>query len=207
MDTYSLGMSKIFQKKETRRSELIPVITQAFVDLGYNRATTAELARRCELRENELYRLWDSKKSMFISAIQCIYAGTMSEWESLAKSRGNESLAEKIISYQAANHGKAGFFRIIFAGLQEVNDPEIKSALREMYQQFHSTFVTLILEHHGESDAKTADEAVAEAKLVAWALIGIGAIADIDRSINLTSATQRKRLINGVGRDLLEMLA
>ena len=37
-----------------KRRELLPVIARAFAELGYRRATTAELARRCGVRENIL---------------------------------------------------------------------------------------------------------------------------------------------------------
>ena len=53
-----------------RRRELIPVIARAFTELGYRRSTTAELARRCEVQENILYRLWPDKRAMFIAAIE-----------------------------------------------------------------------------------------------------------------------------------------
>ena len=37
--------------------ELLPVVARAFAELGYRRTTTADLARRCGVRENVLYRL------------------------------------------------------------------------------------------------------------------------------------------------------
>ena len=33
-----------------RRKQLLPVIARAFAELGYRRATTAELAQRCKVR-------------------------------------------------------------------------------------------------------------------------------------------------------------
>ena len=40
-----------------RRRELAPVLARAFAELGYRRATTAELAERCGVQEKALYRL------------------------------------------------------------------------------------------------------------------------------------------------------
>ena len=52
-----------------KRNELLPIIAETFTRLGFRRTTTAELAKRCKVRENILYRLWPDKKAMFIAAI------------------------------------------------------------------------------------------------------------------------------------------
>ena len=44
-------------KADERRRELLPLVAEAFSELGYRRATTAELAARCGVQENILYRL------------------------------------------------------------------------------------------------------------------------------------------------------
>ena len=56
-----------------RRRELTPIVARTFAELGFRRTTTAELARRCGVRENVLYRLWPDKKAMFIAAIEYVY--------------------------------------------------------------------------------------------------------------------------------------
>ena len=45
-------------QSDQRRRELLPVVTDAFAELGYRRTSTAELAERCNVRVNILYRLW-----------------------------------------------------------------------------------------------------------------------------------------------------
>ena len=56
-----------------KRDELLPAMAQTFTELGYRRTTTAELSRRCRVQENILYRLWPSKKGMFLAAIDFVY--------------------------------------------------------------------------------------------------------------------------------------
>ncbi len=58
---------------DSRRKELMPIVTGAFSELGYRRTTTAELAKRCGVRENILYRLWPDKKAMFVASIEYVY--------------------------------------------------------------------------------------------------------------------------------------
>ena len=58
---------------DEQRKRLLPVVCEVFSELGYHRTTTAELARRCGVRENILYRLWQDKKAMFLAAIDDIF--------------------------------------------------------------------------------------------------------------------------------------
>lgn len=191
------------RKQEQRRAELSPVLADAFAELGYRRATTAELAARCDLRENELYRLWKSKKEMFICAIQGIYDSTIARWNDVLQKSRSKSAAETILDHQASNHGHAKFYRIVFSGLQESNDPEIKAVLKNLYRQFHAVIVDLVAEHRGVEKSQLTDDEFLEIQLTAWALIGVGAMTDIDLTLGLSSARKRKQLIQQMGNKLL----
>lgn len=193
---------------EQRRVRLLPILTQAFIELGFRRATTAELAARCHLRENELYRIWKNKKAMFIDAVQQVYDTTLKAWSQLSVADESTSMAERALAHQAINQGRMGFYRIVFAGLQETDDAEIKAALKKLYRKFHESIVEMMLEHHAVSLADMSRAKKAEARnraeLAAWAMIGLGAIADIDRCVKLTSAQKRQHLMKTVGKTLLE---
>ena len=194
-----------------RRSRLLPILTKAFIDLGYRRATTAELAKRCGLRENELYRIWKNKKAMFIDAVQQVYDNTMKDWSKLADAEDSSSMAERVLAHQASNHGRMRFYRIVFAGLQETDDVEIRAALRDLYRKFHKSVVEMLVQHHAGSNPDNAqdtqEEVESRAESAAWALIGLGAIVDIDRSVKLTSADRRQELIETIGKTLLKFPA
>jgi AcrR family transcriptional regulator len=197
------------ETQEERRSRLLPILTQAFIDLGFRRATTAELAARCRLRENELYRIWKDKKAMFIDAVQQVYDNTMKAWSQLSAADESTSMAERVLAHQAINQGRMGFYRIVFAGLQETDDAEIKAALRNLYRKFHESIVEMILQHHAASfpdmPREEQKETKCRAELAAWAMIGLGAIADIDRCVKLTSAKKRQHLMETVGKTLLAL--
>jgi AcrR family transcriptional regulator len=66
-----------------KRQELLPIVARAFAELGYRRATTAELARRCGVPQNILYRIWPDKKAMFIAAIDYVYELSAATWQRL----------------------------------------------------------------------------------------------------------------------------
>jgi AcrR family transcriptional regulator len=209
-----------------RRGALLPIVARAFADLGYSRATTAELARRCGVRENILYRLWPSKKAMFLAAIEFVYALSAQIWKDVlapaprgahlpAKSdtraanapRSPQGAAdpkttgaERVLVYESAHHGEFGLYRIIFAGLNETDDPDVRRTLRRTYARFQRFISRQIAAHR----AQRGQRAGSDADLSAWAVVGLGTVANIGRELGLLNESQRRRLIGEVGRQLLE---
>jgi AcrR family transcriptional regulator len=204
-------MARRNQTAEKRR-DLLPVIARAFTQLGYRRTTTAELAKRCGVQENILYRLWPDKKAMFVAAIEYVYDFSEKTWLSLLEDvRGKGSTAQRLLEFESLHHGEFGHHRILFTGLGETDDADICAALQRVYTRFHRFLFGQIVAHRGAaaSDRKRG-AAIAKnnrrppAELTAWALIGLGTVANIGREVGLVSAAQRRRLIGEIGRALLE---
>lgn len=187
-------------QSDQRRAELVPVIAQAFADLGYRRATTAALAERCGLRENQLYRLWPNKKAMFLASIDYLYEYTAKIWRDLLARDGDSSPAERILNWEGEHRGETGLHRITFAGLNEADDPEVREALRRMYKKFHSFIVGQVKAHRDEAGAGDDPDAA----LTAWAVIGLGMMTNITYELGLLNSKAQGRLFKDVGTMLLE---
>lgn len=194
-----------------RRRRMIPIIARAFAQLGYRRATTAELARRCGVRENVLYRLWPDKRAMFIAAIDYVYDLSESVWLGLQDGRevggrteaaagSSASPAERVLRHEAIHQGEFSHYRIIFAGLSETDDPHIRAALARMYQRFARILERMISTHRGDG----AVAAAPSPELAAWAVIGLGTVSNIVRELETLSAAERQQLMLSAGRVLLE---
>src|SRR5437868_4048708 len=107
-----------------KRKELMPVVARAFAEMGYRRTTTADLARRCGVRENILYRLWPDKKAMFVAAIEHVFDLSVETWGKLLEQpTKKQSAARRLLEHEASHHGELGLYRIVFAGLSETDDP------------------------------------------------------------------------------------
>lgn len=191
-------MSRTSQRAERRR-ELVPVLARTFAELGYRRTTTAELAARCGVRENILYRLWPDKRAMFIAALDLVYRLSEETWSGLlAAADEHSSPAELLLDYEATHQGEFGLYRIVFAGLSETDDREIAAAMKRLYTRFQR-FTRRQVKAHRAGGAPAATDAA----LVAWAIVGLGTVANIGRELGLFSARTRKRLVGEVGRALL----
>ncbi len=199
-------------KPKGHRDRLLPVVAAAFAELGYRRATTAELARRCRVRENVLYRVWPTKKDMFLAAIEYVSESSLAIWNRLLARTGKQSSARRVLEYEAVHHGEFGLYRIVFAGLGETDDPDIREALRRMYQRFHGFIVEQIRkDSHGGRTSCPPRQARrmlappnAALDLVGWAMVGIGTVSNISRELDLMSERSRKALFRKLGESLLE---
>ncbi len=183
-----------------KRKKLLPIVARTFARLGYRRATTAELAKRCKVRENILYRLWPDKKAMFIASIDYVYEQAAGTWqEVLGESSDNAGAAVRLLKHEAEHYGESGLHRIIFAGLSETHEPEIREALRKMYGRFHRFIRGQIAAHRDDSPTSgLPDETIS-----AWAIVGLGTVANIGRELGLLTSRGRKRMFGEAGRLLL----
>ncbi len=184
-----------------RRRDFAPVLARVFAERGYRRTTSAELAERCGVQEPVLFRLWPDKRAMFIAALEHVYALSASTWAGLLAAAGpGADPAALILEYEATHHGEFGLYRIAFAGLSETDDPEIRAALRRLYRSFHG-FVRRQL--RGRGGPRRTRPAAPDPALAAWAVLGLGTVANLGRELGLMSAAQRERLFREVGRLLL----
>lgn len=186
-------------KLREKQKALLPSIARAFTELGYHRATTAELARRCGVQQNILYRLWPDKKAMFLAAIDHVYDFAEHVWMQLLEGKGRGSAATRLLQFESVHHGEFGQYRILFAGLAEADDPEIREGLRRVYLRFHRFIEAQIMSHRrgrGRRAALAAD-------LSAWAVIGLGTAINIANELGLMDAASRARTLRDVGTALI----
>ncbi len=191
-------------KSEEHRRELLPLLTEVFCELGYRRATTAELAARCNVQENILYRLWPDKKAMFLAALDFLFWRRMDKWKaeidkSRAKSQTEESHALRLIELTGKDLGENGLYRIIFAALNETDDPDIKGALQRLYRRYHERLEDEIASHRKQSVVRR----VSDDGDTAWALVGLVAFMNIALDLELMNGRKRKQLFSAIALQLI----
>ena len=189
---------------EEKRAKFQPLIAQCFSERGYRRTTTAELAAACGVQETILYRLWPGKKEMFLAAIEYVYELSARTWQKIqdrpaADGEGGESSAERLLKYESRHLGEFGLYRIIFAGLSEADDPDIQAALRRMFKGFHREIRSRVEEHRQRNEGGSQ----VDVEQAAWAIVGVGLMANLSRDVKLFDEKTRQFLIAEAGRLLL----
>jgi AcrR family transcriptional regulator len=193
-------MPRPSQTDEQRR-KLLPIICQVFSDLGYRRTTTAELAERCGVRENILYRLWPDKKAMFLAAIDDIFRRRAETWGLIVGDRSHpEQAAARLVAYEAKHQGEFGFYRVVFTGLAETDDVDMRSALTDMYRRFQR----LVKRHVEESRTGEERSFGLSAEASAWGFIGLATVSNIVRELELLRPREREQMFAAVAKHLME---
>jgi AcrR family transcriptional regulator len=186
---------------DEQRKRLLPIVCQVFSELGYHRTTTAELARRCEVRENILYRLWRDKKAMFLAAIDDIFQSRVERWEQILAERPTlEQATEALVAYEAKHQGEFGFYRVVFTALVEADDPDIRAAITSMYRRFHERIRKLI----DTSREGTRKRPRLNAAETAWAIIGLATVSNIIRELALARPRQREAMFAETAKYLVQ---
>ncbi len=186
---------------DQQRQELLPIVCQVFSELGYRRATTAELAARCGVRENILYRLWPDKKAMFLAAIDDLFERRSAVWaELMAESPDPEQATQRLVAYEARHQGEFGFYRVVFTALAETDDGEIRDCLVRMYRSFHD----LVKRQVEAGRGKARRPAGLSADAAAWALIGLATVSNISRLLELLAPRKREQTFATVAKYLVE---
>lgn len=192
-------MSRRSQSEEQSK-KLLPIVCEVFSELGYRRTTTAELASRCDVRENILYRLWPDKKAMFLAAIDDIFRSRTEVWnEILADRPAPEQAIERIIEYESHHQGEHGFYRIVFTALTETDDDDIRVALVAMYKGFHKLVCRQVEAGRGSGDL----ESRLPTEVAAWGLVGLATVSNIIRELKLLPPRQRERMFASVAKCLV----
>lgn len=190
------------QKSEERRRELLPVLAAVFSELGYRRATTAELAERCKVRENILYRLWPDKKAMFLAVLDYLFQRRMDKWKTeIDKAASNESSIIRLVELTSKDLGEHGLYRVIFTALNETEDVDVKLALQRLYRQYHERLDSELRKHRQLSGVSTATKCGD----LAWALIGLVSFMNIVLDLDLMDAKERKRMFAEMAFKLIEV--
>ncbi len=186
---------------DEQRKRLLPTVCEVFSELGYHRTTTAELARRCEVRENILYRLWEDKKAMFLAAIDDIFQDRAERWSEVLSQRPTpEQSIKALVAYEAKHMGEFGFYRVVYTALVEADDPDICEAITSMYRRFHE----LILEVINASREGGEESHGLSADATAWAMIGLASASNIIRELELLRPKQREAMFVAAAKYLIE---
>jgi TetR/AcrR family transcriptional regulator len=134
-------------KGTDRRRQLLEASIRCFAEYGYKGTTTARLAKAAGVTEPVLYKHFASKRDLFVALLEQVGREVMREWRRAIAPLDSplEQLRVLLRMNPAIADPRAGqLYRVIFAAQAEVNEPEIRAALREHYQQYAEFLTNLI---------------------------------------------------------------
>src|SRR3990170_7317615 len=121
-----------------RRSQIIETARQVFAAQSYAKVGTADLAKAAGVSEPALYRYFSGKKELFLATLRSTGPKLLEIWQSIASDVEDplETLWSIGVHYYDHLQSHSGNMKLQFQAVSEVDEPEIRAALRENFAAF-----------------------------------------------------------------------
>jgi AcrR family transcriptional regulator len=119
------------KSKEERREEILDAAQHVFAERGYQGASTEEIARRAGISQPYIFRLFGTKKDLFIAVDTRCFRQTLEMFQRAAEGkRGEEALQAIGAAYGELLVSDRTYLRGQMAAYAACDDPEICEAVR-----------------------------------------------------------------------------
>jgi len=119
------------KSKEERREEILDAAQAVFAERGYHGASTEEIARRAGISQPYVFRLFGTKKDLFIAVDTRCFRQTLEIFQRAAGGkRGEEALHAIGAAYGELLVNDRTYLRGQMAAYAACDDPEICQAVR-----------------------------------------------------------------------------
>ena len=116
---------------DERREEVLRAAAVAFAEGGYQGTTTEDVARRAGISQPYIFRLFSSKKELFIAVVDSCFERTDAVFEKAADGlSGHEALMAMGVAYMKLIRDPVALLVQMHCFTAAVHDPEIRAAAR-----------------------------------------------------------------------------
>ena len=122
------------KSKEERREDILDAALQVFAERGYQGASTEEIARRAGISQPYVFRLFGTKKDLFLAVNARCFRQTLEMFQRAAEgTRGEDALHAIGAAYGKLLATDRTYLRGQMAAYAACDDPEVCAAVRNGY--------------------------------------------------------------------------
>jgi AcrR family transcriptional regulator len=177
-----------------RENSLIENAIEVFASCNYRIATVAKIASESGITEPIIYRHFNSKKSLFLAALERIDMDMLKGWQEATSSSENPKEALRGISafhYNFVINQKARA-KLLFQAISEVDDLETKNNLSNHFQ----SCVDLLKDLIRQCKEKGLMREDIDEDMAAWLLISLGIGTGFMNLFGFEQELERRHPIN-----------
>ena len=120
--------------KEVRREEILDAALIEFADKGLHGASTDDIARRAGISQPYVFRLFGTKRDLFIAVEARCFRQTLEIFQRAAEGLRGEAALEAIgRAYEQLLSGDSVYLRAQMQAYAACGDPEIRAVVRDGY--------------------------------------------------------------------------
>lgn len=114
---------------EERRETVLRAASQAFAERGYEGTSTEDIAKRADISQPYVFRLFGSKKELFIAVVNRCFSRTVAAFDRASRGlEGEAALKAMGMAYFDLISDPAALLIQMHSFTASANDPEIRSA-------------------------------------------------------------------------------
>jgi AcrR family transcriptional regulator len=119
---------------EERRAQVLDAALDAFAEHGLSGASTDEIARNAGISQPYLFRLFRTKKELFIASVERCFRETRETFEQASEGKSGEQALEAIgKAYKELIRSHPNRLRAQLQSYAACEDPEIRTVVRRGY--------------------------------------------------------------------------
>jgi TetR/AcrR family transcriptional regulator len=167
-----------------RRLALVETAIRLFADSSYRGTTTAEIARAAGVSEPILYRHFDSKRELYLAALDHLWEKTRAGWERTLAGAADACAAVEAIGKEhvSVRPPKLQLAELWVQALTEAaDDPELGRHLRDHLREVHDFMAAML--RRGQAEGVIAADRDADAE--AWLMLAGGLLGMVGRRVGL----------------------
>ena len=175
-----------------RRPQIMRAAVRALARSNYRTTSIAEIAAEAGITEPAVYRYFNTKKELFIAILEDVGARVLDLWEQILEQSSSplEALTRISADYYDRAMTKRGELKVLFQALAEVDDQDIRAALRSQFSGYVALLERIIFQIQeaglirGDLDARAA----------AWSFLSVGFTLNLVALLRLEEELSRDRL-------------
>jgi AcrR family transcriptional regulator len=175
------------KSKQERREEILDAAFAVFAEQGLHGASTEEIARRAGISQPYVFRLFGTKKELYIAAVARCFRQTLEIFQRAAEGkRGEEALAAIGDAYEQLLAANRTYLRAQMQAYAACDDPDICQVVRNGYGDLVS-----YVERVSAADPATVTR-----------FFALGMLLNVLASMNLSDPTEpwAARLLEGCSK-------
>ncbi|MCD6497100.1 MAG: TetR/AcrR family transcriptional regulator [Deltaproteobacteria bacterium] len=175
-----------------RKPQIMRSAIKALARSNYRTTSIAEIAAEAGITEPAVYRYFPTKKALFISILEDVGNRVLRIWEAiLDESSGPLDALTKIAGdYYERAMTRRGELKVLFQALSEVDDQDIRRALRVQFASYVDLLETIIRRAQADDIIHQHVDAAA----AAWSFLSVGFTLNLVGLLRLETDLSRDRL-------------